>query len=59
MEVVEVEGGIAVFLSEYFGDIDGFEFISKKGPLVAKSDHVFDTFLTFLLEQYGGGDLGK
>jgi len=55
--MVEVEGGIAILLSEYFGDIDGFEFISKKCPLVAKSDHVFDALLTLLLERCGGGDL--
>jgi len=59
MEVIEVEGGVAVFLSECFGDINGFEFVGKEGPLVAKSDHVLDTFFTLLLEQYGGGGLGE
>jgi len=57
VEVIEVEGSIAVFLSEYFGDINGFEFVSEKGPFVSKSDHVFDTFFTLLLERYGGGGL--
>ena len=31
MEVIEVEGSVAVFLSEYFGDKDGFEFVTKEG----------------------------
>jgi len=57
MEMIKVEGGVAVLLSEYFGDIDGFEFGSEKGPLVAKSDHVFNTLLTFHFERCGGGDL--
>jgi len=57
MEVIEVEGGIAIFLPEYSGDGGSCEFISEKGPLVAKSDHVFDTFLTLLFERYGGGVL--
>ena len=55
--MIEVEGGVAVFLSEYSGDIDSFEFVGKEGPLVAKSDHGFNTFLTLLLEQCGGGGL--
>jgi len=29
MEMVKVEGGVAVFLSEYLGDINGFEFIGE------------------------------
>ena len=58
MEVVEVEGGVAIFLSEYFCDIDSFESVGKESPLVAKSDHGFNTFLTLLLERYGGGGLG-
>ena len=57
MEVVEVEGGITVFLSEYSGDIDVFEFIVEEGPFVIESDHGFNTFLTLLLERCGGGDL--
>ena len=57
MEVIEVKGGIAVFLSEHFGDGGVLEFVVKEGPLVTKSDHVFDTFLTFLLERRGGGVL--
>ena len=50
MEVVEIEGSVAVFLSEYFGDVNGFEFIGKEGPLVAESDHGFDTFFTLHFE---------
>jgi len=57
VEMIEVKGGIAVFLSEHFGDIDVFEFIGEEGPLVVKSDHVFDALLTFLLERCGGGGL--
>ena len=57
VKVVKVEGGVAVFLSEYFGDGDGFELVSEEGPFVAESDHGFDTFLMLLLERYGGGGL--
>jgi len=57
VEVIEVEGGIAVFLSECFCDGDGCEFVRKEGPLVAKLDHVFNAFFTLLLEQCGGGVL--
>jgi len=57
VEVIEVEGGVTVFLSECFGDGKVCKFVSEKGPLVAKLDHVFDTFLTLLLERYGGGAL--
>jgi len=57
MEVIEVKGGIAVFLSECSGDGGSCEFISKEGPFVVKSDHIFDAFLTLLLERYGGGVL--
>jgi len=57
VEVVEVEGGIAVFLSEYSGDIDIFEFIVEEGPFVIELDHGFNAFLTLLLERCGGGDL--
>jgi len=57
VEVIEVEGGVTVFLSECSGDGKVCKFVGKKGPLVAKSDHVFDTFLTLLLERYGGGVL--
>jgi len=55
--MVEVEGGIAVFLSEYLGDIDVFEFIVEEGPFVIESDHGFNAFFTLLLERCGGGDL--
>jgi len=57
VEVVKVEGGIAVFLSEHLGDIDVPEFIVEGGPFVIESDHGFNAFLTLLLERYGGGDL--
>ena len=57
MEVVKVKGGIAVFLSEYFGDVDVSEFIVEEGPFVIESDHGFDAFFTLLLERCGGGDL--
>jgi len=57
VEVVKVEGGIAVFLSEYFGDIDVSELIVEGGPFVIESDHGFNAFLTLLLERCGGGDL--
>ena len=57
MEVIKVEGGITVFLSEYFGDRSILELVIEEGPLVTESDHVFDTFFTFLLERYGGGVL--
>jgi len=59
MEVVEVEGGVAIFLSEYFGDVGNFECFCEEGPLVVKSDHGFDTFFTPLLERCGGDVLGK
>jgi len=49
VEVVKVEGGIAVFLSEHLGDIDVPEFIVEEGPFVIESDHGFNAFLTLLL----------
>jgi len=55
VEVVEIEGGIAVLLSEYFSNWNVLEIIVEEGPLVTKSDHVLDTLLTFLLERCGGG----
>jgi len=57
MEMIEVEGGIAVFLSECFSDSDVFEFVGEEVPFVIKSDHDFDAFFTFLLERCGGGGL--
>jgi len=57
MEMVKVEGGIAVFLSEHFCDSDVFEFVVEVGPFVIESDHDFDAFFTFLLERCGGGGL--
>ena len=57
MEVVEIEGGSAIFLPEDSGNGDVFEFIIEVGPFVVESDHVFDTFSTLLLERCGGGGL--
>jgi len=57
VEVIKVEGGVTVFLSEYSGNGSVLEFVVKEGPLIAKSDHIFDTFFMLLLEQYGGGVL--
>jgi len=50
VEMVEVEGGIAVFSSEHPGDCNVLEPIVEDGPLVAESDHILDTFFTLLLE---------
>jgi len=58
VEMVEIEGGSAIFLSEDFCDGDVLEFVIEVGPFVIESDHVFDAFLTLLLEQCGGGGLG-
>jgi len=58
VEMVEVEGGSAVFLSEDPGDGDVFESVVEVGPFIIELDHVFDTFFTFLLERCGGGGLG-
>jgi len=57
MEMVKVEGGIAILLSEHLGDGNVFEFVIEEGPFVVKSGHGFDTFLTLLLERCGGGGL--
>ena len=57
VEMVKVEGSVAVFLSEYSGNGITFELISEEGPLVAKSDHGLNTFLTLPLERCGGGGL--
>ena len=58
MEMIEIKGGVAIFLSEYSGDGGILEFVVEKGPFIVESDHGFNAFLTLLLEQYGGGDLG-
>jgi len=58
VEMVEVKGGGTIFLSEDSGDGDVFEFVIEVDPFVIKSDHVFDAFLTLLLERCGGGGLG-
>ena len=59
MEVVEIEGGSTVFLSEDSCDGNVLESIIEVGPFVVESDHVFDTFFTLLLERCGGGGLGE
>jgi len=59
MKVIEIESGIAVLLSEHFGDNSVLEFSIEEGPLVTKSGHVLDTFLTLLLGRCGGGGLGQ
>jgi hypothetical protein len=55
MEMIEVEGGVAVFLSEQSGDVNVLKFGVEEDPFVVESDHVFDTLFTLLLERYGGG----
>jgi len=57
MEVIEVEGGIAVLLSEHPGNGSVLELSTVDGPLVTKPSYVLNTFLTLLLEQYRGGGL--
>ena len=57
MEMVEVEGGIAILLSECLGDGNVFEFAIEEGPFIVESNHGFNTFLTLLLERCGGGGL--
>jgi len=59
VEMVKIEGGGTVFLPEGSGNGDVLESVIEVGPFVVKSDHVFDTFLTLLLERCGGGGLGK
>jgi len=59
VEMVEVEGGSTVFLSEGSCDSDVLEFVFEIDPFVIELDHVFDTFLMLLLERYGGGGLGE
>jgi len=58
VEMVKIEGGGTIFLSEDSSDGDILEFVIKVGPFVVESDHVFDTFFTLLLERCGGGGLG-
>ena len=50
MEMVEVEGGSTVFLSEDSCDGDVLEPIIEVDPFIIESDYVFDAFLTLLLE---------
>jgi len=59
MEVVEVEGGSAVFLPKDSGDGDVLESVIEVDPFVIESDHVFDALFTLLLERCGGGGLGE
>jgi len=59
VEMVKIEGGGTVFLSEDSGDGDVLESVIEVGPFVIESDHVFDTFFTFPLGQCGGGGLGE
>jgi len=58
VKVVEVEGSGAVFLPKDSSNSNVLESIVEVGPFVVESDHVFDAFLTLLLERCGGGDLG-
>jgi len=57
MEMVEVEGGIAILLSERLGDGNVLEFVFEEGPFIVESDHGFNAFFTLLLERCGGGGL--
>jgi len=57
MEMVKIEGGIAILLSEHLGNGNVLEFVIEEGPFVVKSGHGFDTFFTLLLERCGGGGL--
>ena len=59
MEVIEVKGGIAVLLSEHFGNGDILEFGIEYGPFITESGHVLDTFFMFLLEQCGEDGLSQ
>jgi len=58
MEMVKVEGGIAILLSEHPGDSDVLESVVEEGPFSVESDHGFNAFFTLLLERCGGGGLG-
>jgi len=59
VEMVKIEGGGTVFLSEDSGNGDVLEFVIEVDPFIIESDHVFDTFFTLLLERCGGGGLGE
>ena len=50
MEMVKIEGGGTIFLSEDSGDGDVLESVFEVGPFVIESDHVLDAFFTLLLE---------
>jgi len=50
MEMVKVEGGIAILLPEYLGNGNVLEFVVEEGPFIVESDHSFNAFFTLLLE---------
>jgi len=50
VEMIEIKGGSTVFLSEDSCDGDVLEVVIEVGPFVIESGHVFDAFLTLLLE---------
>jgi len=49
MEIIEVQGGIAVLPSKHSGNCGILELSIEDSPLVAKSDHILDTLFMFLL----------
>jgi len=57
VEMVKIKGGGTIFLSENSGDGDVLESVIEVGPFVIESNHIFDTFLTLLLERCGEGGL--
>ena len=59
MEMVKVEGGIAIFLPEHLGNGNVLEFVVEESPFIVESDHGFNAFFTLLFEQCGGGGLGE
>jgi len=59
VEMVKIESGGTIFLSEDSGDGDVLKSVIEVGPFVIESDHIFDTFFTLLLERCGGGGLGE
>jgi len=58
VEMVEIEGGSTVFLSEDSCNSSVLESVIEVGPFVIESDHIFDTFFMLLLERCGEGGLG-
>jgi len=57
MEMVKVEGGIAILLSEHSGDDSVLEFVVEDSPFIVEVDHGFNAFFTLLLERCGGDGL--